>query len=61
MIKFICDLCKKELESKDFFSELLVRRVRQVFNKADLKKQMEEKHFNICQECLGKVFPDFNK
>lgn len=61
MQKFYCDICREELKDKNFFSEILIRKITPVFSSKELHNQILEKHFNICKKCMQEKLPDFIK
>ena len=64
MIKYICDVCKKEISDNKFHCEIMVRKIE---NKTFLTHaspmtapQMFEKHFNLCKECFGEKLKELD-
>ena len=66
MIKTICNRCGKEIDTNDFYCEIIVRRKTLLNlpagnNQVGLRPGMVEERFVLCQECFDKIRKDFKK
>ena len=64
-IKHTCDICKEEL-SKSFYSEIMTREILIPSNlvpnqNVDLRPQLREGRFNLCQKCFTDKLTELTK